>query len=452
MKRVKRRSAAIFALVGLLALGFLVYFIKLCVLGPSWVGFAGNRGVYANGVLDTGTLYDRNGLRLAWAGDGVYGYADDWATRVSTLHATGDYSGNIGTGALSAFAYKLIGYDLLSGVYSLSGKGDNVYLSIDADLNAAAYAALNGRKGCVALYDYSTGEVLCMVSTPSYDPQSPPEITDGDSQYAGVYVNRFLSAAYTPGSVFKVVTAAAALEKIPDIDELYFTCEGSYDAEGDAITCTGVHGTLGLADALAQSCNCYFAQLALELGPETIGDYAQKLGLTDSISVSGIDTARGSYQAGTAASDVAWAGIGQYNDLVNPCAMMTLMGAIARDGQPVLPRLIHRTSTSYGLPTGIYSAKKGGRLLNEETAARLHEMLRYNVTSNYGDWSFPGLTVCAKSGTAEVGDGQSPHAWFTGFLDDPEHPYAFVVVIENGGSGLGAAGAVANAVLQAAVS
>ena len=78
-------------------------------------------------------------------------------------------------------------------------------------------------------------------------------------------------------------------------------------------------------------------------------------------------------------------------------------------------------------------------------------MMNYNVVNSYGEWNFPGLTkLCAKSGTAEVGDGTS-HAWFTGFLDDPDHPYAFVVVIENGGGGLRNAGSVANAVLQTAV-
>ena len=77
-------------------------------------------------------------------------------------------------------------------------------------------------------------------------------------------------------------------------------------------------------------------------------------------------------------------------------------------------------------------------------------MMEYNVQNSYGSWSFPGLAICAKSGTAELGDGTS-HAWFTGFLNDDAHPYAFVVVIENGGGGARQAGPVANAVLQAAV-
>lgn len=451
MKRVKRRSASVLALVGILVLGMALYVAKLCVEGGNWVGFAGNRGVYSSGVLDVGTLRDRNGEVLAWADGGVFGYSEDWVTRVSTLHAVGDYSGNIGTGAISVFADKLIGYDLINGVYSVGGSGDNVYLTIDSALNETAYSALGGRKGAVAVYNYKTGELLCMVSTPSYDPADPPLILEGDGQYEGVYINRFLSSTYTPGSTFKLVTTAAALETIDDIDDLSFTCNGQYDADGDVISCTGVHGSIGIDEALAFSCNSYFAQLSIMLGADTIGDYAEKLGLTDSMSVSGIDTARGSFAAGGSAADIAWSGIGQYETLVNPCAMLRLMGAIANEGSPALPRLIYKTSTSSGFPTGLYRGRTGARLLSTETANSLKDMMRNNVVSNYGEWAFPDLNICAKSGTAEVGDGLSPHSWFVGFLDDSENPFAFVVIVENGGSGLSAAAPIANTVLQAAV-
>ena len=90
---------------------------------------------------------------------------------------------------------------------------------------------------------------------------------------------------------------------------------------------------------------------------------------------------------------------------------------------------------------------KMSTLISPDTAQAVREMMNYNVQYSYGTWNFPGLNVCAKSGTAEVGDGSS-HSWFTGFLDDEEHPYAFTVMIEGGGSGLRNAGAVANTVLQ----
>jgi peptidoglycan glycosyltransferase len=119
--------------------------------------------------------------------------------------------------------------------------------------------------------------------------------------------------------------------------------------------------------------------------------------------------------------------------------MLRLVSAIGNVGTFPEPTLL-----------GHASVDKHTSLISADTAQRMKEFMSYNVKNSYGTGTFPGLAMCAKSGTAEVGDGNT-HAWFTGFLDDPDHPYAFVVVIENGGGGLRNAGAVANTVLQAAV-
>ena len=91
------------------------------------------------------------------------------------------------------------------------------------------------------------------------------------------------------------------------------------------------------------------------------------------------------------------------------------------------------------------------RLVEEDTAAKLDEMLHNDVVNQYGEGNFPGLDLCAKSGTAEVGDGNTPHSWFYGYIRNPGYPYAFVVLVENGGSGAEVAGDVANQVLQTLV-
>ena len=138
-------------------------------------------------------------------------------------------------------------------------------LSLIHILNEIAYDALDGHSGTVAVYNYETGDVICMVSSPSFDPADPPDLSESDEGYEGVYINRFLSSVYTPGSVFKIVTAAAAIENIDDIYERDFECSGSLDVGGDSVTCTSAHGSLKFEDALAVSCNCAFAQLALEI-------------------------------------------------------------------------------------------------------------------------------------------------------------------------------------------
>ena len=150
--------------------------------------------------------------------------------------------------------------------------------------------------------------------------------------------------------------------------------------------------------------------------------------------------------------NLAWTGIGQYHDMVNPCSMMVYMGAIASGGEAVMPTIIKPGSfveeQASKLPV---VGTKTKSMIESSTADSLKSMMSNNVVNNYGSDMFPGLSICAKSGTAEVGGGRQPNAWFVGFLDDAENPYAFVVLVENGGYGSRTAGSVANKVLQATV-
>jgi len=437
MKKIKNR--AFFAMLIALGLvfGMCIFAIRLFSDGKDWVMLRANQSVFNEGVLDTGTVTDRNGVILASAGNGVYSYAEDETVRKACFHAVGDYNGNIGSGAITAFDYKLAGYDFIDGVASINGNGGKVKLSIDSTLNAVAYKALNGRKGAVLVSNYETGEMLCMVSTPSYDPNNPPDLTS--SAYEGVYMNRCLGATYTPGSIFKLITLSAAIENIPDLYDRTFTCTGGVQVGGDTVHCTGVHGQQTIEQALANSCNSAFSEISQELGADTIYSYAERFGFCKSLTISGIDTVAGSLdKAETGTSNLSWMGIGQYNDLISPIAMLRFVSAIANDGVAKGPVLL---KNGYAGST---------RLLKTETAQKIQEFMSYNVANAYGAERFPNLNICAKTGTAELGDGTS-HAWFVGFLNDKDNPLAFTVIIENGGGGLVNAGPVANAVLQAAV-
>jgi peptidoglycan glycosyltransferase len=180
-------------------------------------------------------------------------------------------------------------------------------------------------------------------------------------------------------------------------------------------------------------------------------DYVNQLGLTKSYAINGITTKAGSFSfSEDHEADLAWAGIGQSEDLVNPCSMMIYMGAIANRGRVVVPQIVSSVKTAGNFPLSIYLPKPRTKLISSNTAAILKAMMRNNVVNNYGEGGLSGYNLCAKSGTAEVGDGTS-HAWFVGFLDSEENPYAFVVLVERGGSGAKVAGSVANTVLQAIV-
>ena len=119
-----------------------------------------------------------------------------------------------------------------------------------------------------------------MVSSPSYDPLSVPADIETNDRYKGAYLNRFLSSTFTPGSVYKTVTLATALEEIPDLQDRTWTCTGSVQIGDETIICSGTHGEQHIGDAFANSCNVAFAQIAVELGAETLQKYTEKAGLT----------------------------------------------------------------------------------------------------------------------------------------------------------------------------
>ncbi len=437
MKKLTKRSYAVVIVAVLVMVGMLVYLSRLVTDGGEWASFFTANGVSgseAEGVTPP-TLLDRDGRILLQGGENGYEYSDNAALRRANLHALGDLSGNIGTGAISMFQAELANYSLITGT---TRGGAMVSLSIDSELNETALEALAGRKGAVLVYNYQSGEILCMVSSPSYDPLTG--FDESDPAYDGAYINRCISSSFVPGSIFKIVTLAAALENIDDLWHRSFYCEGGTTIGGVYIKCSGVHGTQTIDQAFSNSCNCAFAEISAELGGDLLTKYADKYGLTEEHELHGVTVKAGSVESsGFDSANAAWEGIGQYKDLVCPYAMLRLVGAVANGGVCLEPTLL------------LGDSQGSEKLMKGETAQQIAGMMNYNVVDHYGGEStFPGLQLSAKTGTAEVGDGSS-HAWFAGFTTNSGHPYAFVVLVENAGGGLSQAAPVANAVLQKAI-
>lgn len=429
MKKTGSRALSVLLIAAMIIFGMISFTLRYIDNGRDWALYfaRANSG-------STGVLTDRNGTLLAAFDSVTNAYSDDQLTRLACYHVTGDYWGRTGTGALTTYWDDMHSFSLLTG--TTKAESVSLKLNIDAELNKAAYQAMGDRKGAILMMNYRTGELLCMVSTPVVDPldaeAEPPD---------GAYINRCLSAAFTPGSVFKLVTAAAAIENISDIYDRSFYCEGVYDIAGVKLKCSGVHYTQNFEQALSNSCNCAFAQIAVMLGQDTMIEYVQKYGFLDGHSLDGIPTAAGSYPLDFVGDpELAWSGIGQSTDLVCPYSMLRLVAAIGNGGRLIEPKLLSDGKEA-----------KSVDFMKADTAEKLGSMMSYNVASHYGGESnFPGLRLCAKTGTAELGDGTS-HAWFAGFLDDEAHPYAFVVMAERGGGGLSTAGKIANTLLQFAV-
>lgn len=435
MNRISRRSSALL-LLALVLLGGLSFFLyEYALNAETWIVSAGSPHVYNNTNIGCGQVVDRNGVLLLDMTEGR-AYSDDLQTRMSTLHWLGDRKGQISAPAIANYALQMTGYDPVSGLYAYGENGGVTELTISSAIQNAALRAMDGRKGTVAVYNYKTGEILCALTSPTYDPDNPPDITGDESgTYDGLYLNRFTQSVYIPGSTFKIVTTAAALSCVDDILDQRFTCTGKREYGIDKVTCEKAHGTLTLKEAMMRSCNCSYAQIAALVGKENMIQYVQQFGVTAPVTFDGITTAAGNFDVADAAPvQLAWASIGQHTDQVNPCSYLAFLGAIACGGQGARPYVVARVTAG---AAETYAAKTvlGERIMPGEIALTMQEYMRNNVLSNYGAENFPGLTVCAKSGTSQLGGGQVSNAMFAGFVLDENYPLAFFAAVENGGYG-----------------
>ena len=451
MKKVKRRAMSVLVIILCLIVGIGTFTYRFFREGRDWVNFTANKHIYSNGVLIGGAIYDRDGNALVHTVDGVRKYSDNESVRCATMHIVGDKKSNIATSLQKVYADQLMGYNTVNGTYSVSGKGNSIYTTLDSDICASAYEQIKDRKGAVCVYNYKTGEVICLVSTPTYDPENPPTISPEDDKYEGVYINRAISSTFTPGSVYKLVTAAAAIDNIDDIFDQKFTCNKTQVVNGQKIVCSGTHRNENFEQALANSCNIAFGNISRQLGWNTTVEYARKLGITTAHDLSGIITAKGNIASSGGDNELSWTGIGQNTDLVNPFAMMRLVGTIAHHGVCVEPYLVEKITNSSGFRTQLgLSNGSTTRCLSRNTADKLSDMMRNNVVSKYGDSNYPqNMEICAKSGTAELDGNKKSHSWFVGFCRNEKYPYAFAVFVQNGGSGATVAGGVASKVMAA---
>ena len=451
MNRVASRSAIAVLLALLLVAGLGFFIAEYVTEAADWVMFSGSPHVYSGGNIGCGVVIDCEGNILLDMNDGRT-YASSEDLRKATVHWLGDRYGSISAPALPAHAADLAGYDLVNGVYAYGDASGVAKLTLSGKAQTAALEAMGDKKGTVAVYNYETGQILCAVTTPNYDPDNVPDVENNDSgKFEGIYVNRFTQSTYIPGSIFKIVTLSAALEEFSDAEDLTFTCESVLEMDGGKITCERSHGTQNLKEAFLNSCNCAFAELALRIGGEKMEEYVEAFGINDMVAFDGIETAAGNYEADGAANiDIGWSGVWQYNDLVNPCAFLNFVGAVAHGGKPVTPYVVENVLVGNNRT---YTAKTqmGESVISAKTARIVAEYMRNNVQNKYGDGYFPGLNVCAKTGTAEVGGDKKPNAMLAGFVQDENYPLAFIVCVEDGGYGADVCLPIASNVLSACV-
>ncbi len=345
-----------------------------------------------------------------------------------------------------------------------SKNGNSLVLTVDSRLQRAASDALGDRKGSVVALDPTTGAVLAMVTSPTYDPNIavPKKGQDTEAEWAALNAdpakplfNRPTSGLYPPGSSFKVAVAAAALDTGTVTPDAIYDCAGKLVVNGYSIYDFGkkTHGQLTFAQALVLSCNITFAQVGLKLGGDKLTQYAQAFGWDKPIPYDLPTEASRMASASELNSnqvELATASFGQGKDLATPLQMAQVAAAVANGGVPMKPYLVNQVQDYNGKVVEQFAPKQLGRVMSEDTAKTLTGMMVDVVDHGTGTAArINGVSVAGKTGTAEV-EGAEPHAWFICFAPSRDSRLAVAVLVENGGEGGITAAPIARKVLQKA--
>jgi len=353
-------------------------------------------------------------------------------------------------------------------------QGSSVELTLNAKAQKAAYEALGDQRGAAVAIDIKTGAILAMVSTPSYDPNdlASHNANDVTANYKKLsedpdksMVNRAIAGdTYPPGSTFKLVTAAAAIENgLNSTDTVEapktYTLPGTKtDLRNFGGSSCSSSGEMSLSDALRISCNTAFAILGNDLGEDKIAAQAEKFGFGADLNVP-LKVTPSRYPSGQNDAQVALSAIGQQDVRVTPLQVAMVSAAIANDGTMMQPYLVNRVRTSDLSVVEETKPKVLDRPISARTAEELTDMMIAVVNNGSGTAAqISGIQVAGKTGTAETGNSNEPHAWFTGFAPAYDPQIAVAVVVENGGSagseatGGRIAAPIARAILEAVLS
>jgi len=326
--------------------------------------------------------------------------------------------------------------------------GRDVGLTIDQRVQNTSQELLRGYRGGIVVMDLSSGDLISLVSSPSYDPNAFTDKSKNEalSSYFNdpltPLLNRTVSGQYPPGSVFKIPVALAAIQLHRITPSTTFDCPGYMMVGKRRFGCSHVHGVQDLQAALAHSCNVYFFHVGQLVTPSIIGAFAKAFGLTRPTGVDLPFEAKGKLV--TAASENrAWYGgdvlnlsIGQGDTLTTPLQLTVMMAAVANNGVVLRPRVVKRIGSDEILPPSF--SKRPLIRLREETWVEVQKGLKAVVDDPEGTGhdlkDVPGLGIYGKTGTAQSVHGKPNHAWFVGYTRSSKGGIAFCVFLEYGGS------------------
>ena len=415
--------------------------------------------------LETGDVIDVFETPVRYADDQlaphIIGYTDGNGTGVTGMEKAFDAWLSGGGGEISV-SYKVDAYGRalavgrrIQGAYEEGGQ--SVVLTLDERIQTLAEQVARDKigSGAVIVVELPNCEIRAMVSVPDFSVTDiEPALTDKRSPL----LNRAVSA-YNAGSVFKLVTAAAALEN--GISEnLAFDCKGSTTVAGRTFKCNNEHGhgMMDMEDAMAQSCNNYFICLAQQVGGKALRAMAERFGIGRRL-----ELAPGMYGAGGRLPDeralsaphaLANFSFGQGDLMVTPLQMCAVVQIITNDGNALPPSLVERTLDQNGRTAADYAQKTATPVISKRTAKLLKKFMIQCVENGTGRPGAPDIGGAgAKTGTAETGwkkDNRSvTQAWYVGFCPTEQPRYAVVVLTEDGHGGGATSGPAFKAIADA---
>lgn len=335
-------------------------------------------------------------------------------------------------------------------------KGNNIVLTLDYHLQETAYKALGNRRGAVVAISPRTGEILAMVSKPSFDPNNIDKDWKIISQSTeSPLLNRPLQGLYPPGSTLKIMIAESVLsEKIVNRNSI-FSSEGSLKIGSDYTLYESdfkAYGKLNLEEALAVSSNVVFGKLSLELGRDGMAKAFERYGFSKKIDgVLEESPSRLPDFRKLSDGDLAQTGIGQGSLLVTPLRMAMLASCFANNGTIMKPYLVNKIVSPDGTILEEYNPQEWLNPVNLQTANEIRRMMTTVVDNGTGSAAkITGISVAGKTGTAENPFG-SPHSWFIGFAPADDPKIAIAVIVENGGYGGQVAAPIARQVFEQAL-
>ncbi len=326
---------------------------------------------------------------------------------------------------------------------NIKNPGDNVYTTLDVQIQEVADEQLDIYKGAIIVTEVKTGKILALVSHPNFDPNEIQDIWKDliESDSSSILVNRVTQGLYPPGSTFKIITALEYIRENPQtFQDYHYTCNGYYKEDDSRINCYhgANHGAIGFERSFAKSCNSSFANIGMNLDRDAFAQTLEDLLFNEELPLT-LTYAQSSVKVSddTSSAEMMQTSIGQGKTQITPMHLNMITCAIANNGTLMKPYVIDHVENDEGNIVKNFKPSSYGRLITSEEASQLRQLMTAVVEDGTAQkLNNLGYTAAGKTGSAEYNNvkGDS-HAWFTGFAPAEDPEVCVTIIVEGAGSG-----------------